>query len=249
MITILCTLIICYLVLFIVAYYIQDNSIVDIFWWLGFLVVAWISFFQQWDFSVDKIAILLVITLWSLRISWSILAKKIHKPWEDARYWTWRKEWKHFYLRSFFQVYLLQMVLLLIISSFIYIIFSSTGGNNILVFACLFLSLAWLWYEAIADSQVLKYIKTTSQKNMIFTQGLYKYSRHPNYFWEIIFWFWILLISFQYSFYWVIWFWVLVFLLIKVSWIPMKEIRYKKKSNWPEYSKKTPLFFPNFWNK
>ena len=81
--------------------------------------------------------------MWSLRISIHIGKKKVSKRGEDARYAQWRKEWKYFYVRSIFQVYLLQMILLLIVSLPLYVIFSNSGSiNNILLILGSIISLA-----------------------------------------------------------------------------------------------------------
>jgi steroid 5-alpha reductase family enzyme len=90
-------------------------------------------------------------------------------------------------------------------------------------------------------------LQTTQEKNKVFTGGLYKYSRHPNYFWESVFWLGISIISLQNSLFGMVWFLVITILLLFVSWVPLQEKRHKKKDNWEAYSSKTPKFIPNFF--
>lgn len=240
---------ICYIVLFWVAYKVKDNSIVDVFWWAGFLIVSLILILQNAIFWLAQIITLLLISAWSLRIVISIWSKKIYHPGEDKRYSAWRKSWKHFYLRSFFQVYVLQMILLLVVSTPLIINFSSSQEHILLLSLIWWLIAAfWLIYEAIADKQLKKYLTGTPVKDTIFTKWLWKYSRHPNYFWESLFWLGISLISLQFSVWGIVGFLIITLLLLFVSWVPLKEKSYKTKLNWESY-KKTSIFIPIFFKK
>jgi steroid 5-alpha reductase family enzyme len=237
----------CYILLFIFSIKIKDNSIVDIFWWLWFLILAIVLLYNNWFNHLSQIVTLILIVLWSLRISINIFTKKLKHKWEDKRYSKWREKWKYFYIRSFFQIYVLQMVLLIIIAWPIFIIFEWNGNNNLLNILWSIIWLLWLIYETIADLQIQKFINTKEKKiNTICTHWLWKYSRHPNYLWEMIFWLWITIISIQYSFYWVMWFVTISFLLLFVSGVPLKENYYKNKNNYEEYIKDTPLFIPKY---
>lgn len=249
MIEIITILLLCYILLFFTSIIIKDNSIVDVFWWLGFFIISSVLLYQNNITESSQLITYFLVLLWSLRISSSILSKKIKHRWEDKRYAKWREEWKYFYTRSFFQVYLLQMFLLILVATPLFVTFSSIWSNMFLNILWLIISLFGLWYETIADLQVQKYISSKDKKkNTIFTWWLWKYSRHPNYFWEILFWFWITLISLQFSLYWIIWLLTISTLLLFVSWIPLKEERYKGKDNYEKYSKETPLFIPKYIN-
>jgi steroid 5-alpha reductase family enzyme len=234
-----------YILLFLYSLKIKDNSIVDVFWWLGFIIIA-IFEFIYFDTNITHLLVLLTIVLWWTRLMYHIWYKKLQKPWEDPRYWVWRQQWKYFKTRSFFQVYILQMILLIFVSIPLYFIF--TWELNILLLVIgIIISLFWFIYETLADYQLSNYIKSNNAKNMIFTEWLFRYSRHPNYFWEILFWLWITIISFSNTYYWIIWFLIITGLLLFVSWVPLKEKRYSKKDNYLEYKSKTPLLIPNFF--
>lgn len=237
----------CYLFLFFLSLKIKDNSIVDIFWGTGFVIVAIMLFFQKNNINIYEIIFMILFSFWWMRLSYHIWKRKLYVSWEDSRYAVWRQKWKYFKIRSFFQVYLLQGVLLLLISTALFVIFSSEISGNIFTYFGIISMIIGLWYEIISDLQLKQYIVSKVEKNKIFTWGLYKYSRHPNYLWESIFWLWISIISLQNSIFGMISFLIITGLLLFVSWVPLKEERYKKKDNWEEYSKNTPKFIPNFF--
>lgn len=236
-----------YLLLFLFSIRLKDNSIVDIFWGLWFIVISWYLFFYNNYFHIWNILFLSLINAWWLRLSGSIFLKKLKTKKEDARYAKWREEWKYFYLRSFFQVYILQMILLVIVSAPLFVVFENILEINYLFLVWFLVSIFWFIYETLADYQLSNAIKNnTFKKNDIFIWGLFKYSRHPNYFWEIFFWFWVFIISLNFSFWWFVGFFMITFLLLFVSWVPMKEERYKLKSNWEEYRKVSKIL-PKWW--
>ena len=91
----------------------KDNSLVDIAWGFGFTLAVIFTLLTGEIKAVD-ILITVMVSIWGSRLGFHILARKIGKP-EDFRYQKWREEWNFFYLRSFFQIYILQSILLYII--------------------------------------------------------------------------------------------------------------------------------------
>ena len=253
MLTIIITLCICYILLFLLAYYLKDNSIVDVFWWAGFLIISCILLHQNYwqELSLTQVVSFILILLWSVRIVYNIGRKKVFHRGEDKRYAKWRSEWKYFYTRSFFQIYLLQMLLMLIVATPLFVIFTWEWENIFFTLSWWIIALIWLMYEAIADKQLQNFLLLKDRpKNVIFTKWLWAYSRHPNYLWEIVFWLGITLVSLQFSLWWIIWFILLTGLLLFVSWVPFKEESYKRKDNYEEYVRSTAKFIPRFlkWN-
>ncbi len=239
-----------FLALFLISIKIKDNSIVDTFWWTWFVIIAITLFLQNFDLDICKIIVLCLIIFWWLRLSYYIWKRKLKEKNEDQRYAKWRKKWKYFYTRSFFQVYLLQMSLMFIISIPIFFIFRSENLNPYIFTLWLIISIIWLSFEIIADNQVKNFIKNKEKKkNIAYTWWLYKYTRNPNYFWESIFWLWISIVWLSESLFSLVWFLVITYLLLYVSWVPMKEESMKKKDNWESYKKSTNKFIPWFKNK
>lgn len=246
---IIISLFVSYLILFLLSIKLKDNSIVDVFWPLGFLQVGFLSLFLSKSFTISQILLFSIILLWSLRLSSYILFKKLKKKGEDPRYQKWRNQWKYFYTRSFFQVYLLQMVLLLIVSIPIIIFNLNVVEISSLMILGSLLSLYGLFYESIGDFQLYKFINDKKNKGKLMTTGLWKYSRHPNYFGESCFWFGIGVMTFQASIFGFTGFIVITILLRFVSGVPMAESNYKGNLEFEKYAKKTPPMFPNFFVK
>ena len=272
MTSILLTLLISYILLFLYSLKTKDNSIVDVFWGFGFVIIAVISFLGS-GMWLHQIAITVLVLLWWARIISHIWSRKWKDRREDARYAKWREEWGsgwYFFVRSFVQVYLLQMILMLVVATAILVVNSwlwvteqnppsplrynsllevqtqnlSQGGiEQISLIIWVLIALVWLIFETIADRQLAEFVQT-KKAGEIFTTWLYRYSRHPNYFWESVFWLGISLISLPFSYIGMVSFFVITILLLFVSGVPLQEARYAGRPNWEEYKKKTSVFVP-----
>jgi steroid 5-alpha reductase family enzyme len=262
MIFTLATLFIAYILLFLLSIRLRDNSIADVFWGIGFMILAvWTFFFSPRE--MPQYLLTGLVLLWWLRISTHIGSRKWKERKEDPRYAKWREEWGsgwYFYVRSFLQVYMLQMVLMIIVATPILLVNwdllnsehgllrSSQWLESWLLFLWVFIALFGLIFEMIADYQLKEFIKI-KKPGEIFTTGLYRYSRHPNYFGESMFWLGISMIGLMYSYFSIIGWLVITFLLLFVSGVPLQEARYAGRPNWEEYKKKTSVFIPWFPKK
>ncbi|MBC7503954.1 DUF1295 domain-containing protein [Candidatus Gracilibacteria bacterium] len=259
MTSILLTLLISYILLFLYSLRIRDNSIVDVFWGFGFVLIAVISYLQS-DLQISQTVVTALVCLWGARIVSHIGLRKLKERREDARYAKWREEWGsgwYFVVRSFVQVYMLQMILMLVVATAILVVnlgyidtpeWLLIGGeiSYRVVWCMIFgsvISFFGLIFEMISDIQLSKFIKT-KKPGEIFVNGLYRYSRHPNYFGESMFWLGISLIALPYSYWGLVSFFVITILLLFVSGVPLQEARYAGRPNWEEYKEKTSVFVP-----
>lgn len=233
--------------LFLTSIYTKDNSKIDVFWGLGFVVIAWGMYFTHAPLNIAQWSVVILVTLWWLRLAGHILSKKLKKSWEDPRYAGWRKQWKYFYLRSFFQVYILQGVLMCIVATPIFLLYQSSFDTSVLLtLTGLAMALFGWLYEIRADYELSVFMKH-KKKWEILTSGLRQFHRYPQYFGESVFWFWICVIASQVSLLAFIW-WAMITVLVRfVSGVPLLEKRYEGNKKYAQYSKHTNVFFPKWW--
>ena len=181
---------------FVAALLRKDNSIVDVAWGGGFILVAVTTFLQYVDVHPRQLLVLLLVLAWGVRLATHIHARNRGQG-EDFRYRKWREEWgENFVLRSFLQVYMLQGAVLLVVATPILVVNHDPGGG-----------LGWLdllgvgiWalgfgFEAVGDWQLLCFLRDPASEGRIMTSGLWQYTRHPNYFGECTLWWGVFLIA------------------------------------------------------
>jgi len=230
---------------FIISLIKKRNDVADIAWGLGFILMAWSSFFFS-DFSYKALLVNSLVTIWGLRLAWHIYQRNKKKP-EDSRYLAWRKTWQHFYLRSFFQVFMLQGVLLFLISlPVIFINRSLSNHFGLLEFVGLMLWGIGFYFETTADKQLKEFLAKPANKGKLMTSGLWQYSRHPNYFGEVVQWWGIFIIalSLPSSLLTIIGPLTITILILFVSGIPLLEKKYAGRADFEAYKKRTSIFIP-----
>ena len=227
--------------------YRKDMSIVDGFWGLGFMAVAHHWLFRLEEISPRQFVIAYLVTLWGLRLAIHIFYRNFGKG-EDPRYVAFRIDWgeKTVWI-SFYKVFMLQGALMLVISlPIIGIMFSRDQTfSNINIIGVLLWLTGWL-FETFADYQLLKFKRNPANKGKVMDSGLWRYSRHPNYFGETCVWWGVFLISLG-SGYWYLSLLspiLLTYLLLKVSGVTMLEKRYDGNDKYAEYKRRTSSFFP-----
>lgn len=230
----------------------KNASIVDIFWGIGFIVIAWFAFTIGQGYLPRKQWMTALVTLWGIRLALHIGLRNWGKP-EDFRYAKWREEnGTRWWWISYLKVFVLQGFLMWIISMPI-ITAQSSGFPAILTPLDLLgalVGLIGLLFEAVADLQLTFFKRDTSNKGKILTTGLWKYSRHPNYFGEAVVWWGIYIIALAAGAWWTVFSPILMtWLLLRVSGVAMLERTMQSKPGYEEYMKKTSAFFPWFSKK
>ncbi len=225
----------------------KRNDVADIAWGLGFMLMAWVSFFLSGDFHIRGLIAGVLISIWGLRLAFHIYGRNKNKT-EDYRYLAWREEWgKWFYLRSYFQVYILQGALLFLI------IFPTLIINNSINYPLGVLDIlgiiVWIigfYFESVGDSQLAQFIKNPENKGKLMQTGLWAYTRHPNYFGEVVQWWglWLIALSIPNGWLGIIGPITITFLILKVSGIPMLEKKMEQNIEFAEYKRKTSMFIP-----
>jgi steroid 5-alpha reductase family enzyme len=227
----------------------KDNSIVDVAWGPGFILVAVVTFFLRPGFEVRHILISLLVTVWGVRLAAHIYLRNRGRG-EDFRYAKWRKDWGRWFVpRSFLQVFMLQGIFMLIISSPIVIVNrSETRGLTPLDALGALLWFLGFLFEAVGDYELKRFKQNPESKGRIMTAGLWKYTRHPNYFGEAALWWGVFLIALSVPGGWVgiISPLTIGFLLLKVSGVTMLEKKYAGNEEFAAYARRTSAFFPWF---
>lgn len=178
------------------SFIIKDVSIADVFWCLGFILVSVLTFILHHGYYVRAVIIVTLVILCGLRLSVYILYQKRGKG-EDPRYTTMRNiDPKNFWIISLFEVFWLQG-LLIIISLSVQIGVSAQQPSNIVLTDHVGI-VVWLTgfiFEIATDIQLYKFIHNPANAGKVMNQGLWYYSRHPNYFGESLMWWGIFIIA------------------------------------------------------
>lgn len=231
-----------------IALVLKRNDIADIAWGLGFIVVCTVLYILGNGGSVFLVIFLLTF-IWGLRLIIHIFFRNKGKA-EDFRYKKWREDWgKWFYIRTYLQVFILQGFFMFLISlsaivaaSRLNTSFSLISYMGVLIWVIGFI------FESVGDFQLTKFISLPENKGKIMTQGLWRYTRHPNYFGEVTQWWGIffIVVTSPWGIVAIISPLTITFLLLKVSGIPLLEKKYENNKEFQEYKKVTNAFIPWF---
>jgi len=254
--TIILSVFIFFNIFYIISLIKKDFSIVDIAWGLSFLLIflsAGQSLTGEWSDRQKLIGLLVFI--WSMRLSGYIFLRSLKLKKEDYRYAQFRKDWgKNANITAYFRVFILQGFLALIIGSPL-ILIHSYDSNTAFGTGWDFLGLS-LWiigflFEAIGDYQKNIFKKNPKNKGKILTTGLWKYTRHPNYFGDALLWWGLFFLVINDVPFWFA-FWgpaIMNFFLLKVSGVALLEKKYEDNDEFSSYKKKTNAFIPWFERK
>jgi steroid 5-alpha reductase family enzyme len=231
-----------FLVLFIIGTIIKNNSIVDIFWGLGFVLSAWIIFFIVGEYTLTKVIVNILVSLWGLRLFYHIAKRNIGEK-EDFRYRNWRKAWgKYVVPRAFLQVYMLQATFMFIISLGVTYININNYDFSMISFLGVGLFFVGYYFQVIGDYELKEFVKN---KRGLLQTGLWSITRHPNYFGESVMWFGIALYALLNG---APWFVVVspltITIILRFISIPLLEEKMSKREGWDTYSKRVNIMFP-----
>lgn len=220
---------------------------VDTAWGGGFVLIAWATFLQYP--SDANLVIALLVSIWGFRLARHILRRSLRHSQDDPRYTAMAEKWqgKNYWLRAYLSIFVLQGVLILLVGALISLaIGEKVEGLGWLVDLGAVLWLIGFVFEMVSDRQLARFRSDPANQGKVMDSGLWRYSRHPNYFGEIIQWFGIGLIACQAS-----WGWLgligpilLTFLIVKVSGIPPIEKRKANDPNYQAYKQRTSPLVP-----
>ncbi len=242
-------------VVWLVARRINNAGIVDIAWSLGFAFVAAAFYFLGVGAPERRLLIAVLVTIWSVRLGAHIwLRVAAHHPEEDGRYAALREQYSNHTWLMFFGFFELQAVLLAILSApFAIIAGNPASGIQPVEWAGAALWLVAILGEALADHQLAAFRAKPENKGRTCRRGLWRASRHPNYFFEWLVWVAYFVIALGSPDGWITFYCplLMLFFLLKVTGIPATEAHALKSrgDEYRDYQRTTSVFVPWFPGK
>jgi len=237
-----------------VSVFIKNASIVDLFWGFGFVVINAFYVFSSGQTTDRQILMLVLVSLWGLRLSGYLAWRNIGKP-EDFRYQEFRKKYgpERYWWFSFFQTFLLQGVLMMLVSTPLLgaNMGDESGSLQFLDYVGIVVWILGFTFEAGGDFQLSRFKRNPQNKGKVLNTGFWKYTRHPNYFGDSAVWWAYALFSIAAGSYWLaLGSALMTLLIIKVSGVALLEKSLTNtKPQYQEYIRKTNAFLPWFPKK
>ena len=227
----------------------EDASIADIAWGPGFVLLAWLYCLLSPTLTPRSWLVAVLIALWGARLSWHIFRRN-HGSAEDPRYQAMRaSHGQAFWWRSLFTVFWLQGAILWFVAVPLLVAvqaahpaaLTAVDGLGVLLFAVGFS------FEVVGDRQLRRFRADPSNRGRVLDRGLWRYTRHPNYFGDAALWWGLYAIAAATPNGWltVLSPVLMTFLLMRVSGVTLLEQNLKaSKPGYHAYVARTPAFFP-----
>jgi steroid 5-alpha reductase family enzyme len=221
-------------------------SFVDSLWSLFFLLAAAVFATATGELSDRGLLVLGLVALWSLRLSLHITVRNWGEP-EDHRYETIRANNEPgFVVKSLYIVFGLQGILAWIVAAPLLPAIQSPAAPGMLDAVALALFAIGFFFEAVGDWQLSRFSADEASRGKVLDTGLWRYTRHPNYFGEFCIWWAFWLFAVAAGAWWTIFAPLLMsFLLLRVSGVSMLEKTItSRRPGYAEYVRSTNAFFP-----
>jgi steroid 5-alpha reductase family enzyme len=241
--------------LWVVFYFKKNAGIADIGWAAGFVLSSWAYFFLGNGNTAKKLALVVMVSVWGIRLAWQLYQRFIAIVEEDSRYQTLRQTWgsenSDF---KFFMLFIFQGVLVIFLTAPFLIVcsYASPGWQGVEIVGML-IWLIGVVGEIISDNQLYQFKTLPENKGKVFKEGFWYFSRHPNYFFEFVVWIGYAVFALGTPGGWIGLFaaGLMLILLTKVSGIPLSEAQTLKTKGqeYQKYQESTSSFIPWFPKK
>lgn len=226
----------------------RNASIIDGWWGMGFVVLASMAVWQSPIVTTRAVVALALVTVWGVRLSWHIVSRS-HGAGEDFRYAAMRAgHGEAFWWRSLFTVFWLQAVILWVVAWPLDVAIRSPepralGTIDLLGVALVALGFA---FECVGDWQLARFKADLANKGRVLDRGLWRFTRHPNYFGDATVWWGLGCLGLATGAWWVLVSPALMtVLLVKVSGVALLEERLARtKPGYRDYVARTNAFLP-----
>jgi steroid 5-alpha reductase family enzyme len=224
----------------------RNAGLVDIVWPLFFLLAGAIFFAQAGEPTLRATLVLALLAAWSLRLAGHLAARNWNAP-EDRRYQAIRSRnqpgfaWKSLYL-----VFGLQAALAWLVAAPLVAAIASPRPMGLLDAAGAPLAAFGIAFEAVADAQLARFKSRPGNAGRVLDTGLWRYTRHPNYFGEACVWWGFALLAVGAGGWWTLFSpVVMTVLLLRVSGVALLERDIaERRPAYREYAARTNAFFP-----
>ena len=183
------------IILWIISIPIKNVSIVDLFWGFGFVVACFVYFLKTDGFETRKILLLIMVTIWGLRLSIYLAWRNLGKG-EDFRYQKFRKDYgeNRYWWISFFQTFLLQGILMWLISAPLLgaQFYFSSDKLEILDFCGVFIWIVGFVFESVGDIQLARFKANPANKGKVLKHRFLALYPSSQLFWRCrsLVWLW-----------------------------------------------------------
>ena len=223
---------------------IKRADFIDIYWGPSFFFSALLIFFLNNNFTLANFIILILVGIWGMRLGLYLYFRNIKKD-EDKRYIKIRDSIGNIGL--YFITYMIQVILIGLVSLPIQILIIQNEAIdlNFISLIGVIVTFTGIIIESIADMQMSKFKAIPNNKGKLMDKGLWKFSRHPNYFGDSLFWWGIFIFSYSYTSNLLIIISpiIMTYFLMRVSGVTLleRQLRYKKEG-YEEYINNTSSF-------
>jgi steroid 5-alpha reductase family enzyme len=238
-------------IVFIVSWRVRRTDVVDMAWGPAFVVAAVASMvLNEYELTPGlnvQTLVTVLVTVWAARLAYTIFKRLLKHP-EDKRYVELRRGWKgNIALNTYIRIFVTQAFLATAISqAVIHINLSLPTDLTTVAYVGLAVWLVGFFFESVGDLQLKRFLANPKNKGKLMTEGLWKYTRHPNYFGEATMWWGIFVIALATPYGWlgILTPVLITYLLLFVSGVPMTEKAFEGKPGWDAYKKRTNKFIP-----
>ncbi len=236
------------IVMWLISLVLKNASIVDVGWGIGFVIVAW-AVQARVDGNTDRQRLLVAMTtFWGVRLAVYLWVRN-HGKGEDFRYRAMRKRWgSRFPLISLGTVFVMQGLLMWIVSLPVQLGQVDVDPElGVLAWIGVAVWGTGLFFEVVGDAQLARFKKDPSNAGTVMDRGLWRYTRHPNYFGDACVWWGIALVAAETT----VGRWgligaaVMTILLRRVSGVTLLEKSLvKRRAGYDAYVARTSPFIP-----
>jgi steroid 5-alpha reductase family enzyme len=241
--------------LWIASLALRNSSIVDPMWGTGLVLSNWFSFLiTPHGYPARKLLISILVTIWGLRLTIHLLRRNWGKG-EDYRYREWREQagarWWWF---SYFKVFMIQGAVMCVLAAPFLAVHHSPSPAALTPIDLLAVPLWGLgfFFESVGDWQLSRFLANPANKGKLLRTGLWRYTRHPNYFGESIMWWghYLVALSVPNGVFAIVSPALITFLLLRVSGVTLLEKTMRETTpGYREYVESTSAFVPWFPRK